>query len=44
MDRSKVPGFPNPMPNIDWLKYLPLFKYEKGNDVPLHLLSFRMHI
>ena len=44
MDRSNIPGFPNPMPNIDWLKYLPVFKDEKGDDVAIHLLRFHMHI
>ena len=44
MDRSKIPGFPNPMPNIDWLKYLLVFKDKKGDDVVLHLFTFHMHI
>jgi hypothetical protein len=44
MDRSKIPGFPNPMPNIDWLKYLPVFKDKKGDDVVIHLFRFHMHI
>jgi len=41
---SKVPGFPNPMPNVDWSKNLSLFKGETGDDAALHLLRFHMHI
>ena len=44
MDRSNILGFPNPMPNIDWLKNLPVFKDEKGDDVVIHLLRFHMRI
>jgi len=44
LDKSKVLGFPNPMPNVDWSKNIPLFKDETRDDVALHLLRFHMHI
>lgn len=44
MDRSRILGFPNPMPSSDWLTYLPFFKDQKGDDVVVHLLRFHMHI
>ena len=44
MDRSHIPGFPNPMPRDDWLSYLPMFKDEKKDDVALHLIKFHMRI
>jgi hypothetical protein len=33
MDRSSIPGFPIPMPRVNWLNYLPLFKDKKGDNV-----------
>jgi len=44
LDRSKIPGFPNPLPKFDWSKNLPLFKDETRDDAALHLLKFHMHI
>jgi len=44
LDRSKILGFPNPLPKFDWSKNLPLFKDEIGDDAALHLLKFHMHI
>ena len=44
MERSNIPGFPNPLPNFNWSKNLPLFKDKIGDDAALHLLKFHMHI
>jgi hypothetical protein len=44
MDRSGIPSFPNPMPHVNWLNYLPLFKDKKGDDVVMHLFKFHLHI
>ena len=44
MDRSHIHGFPNHMPHVDWLSYLPMFKDEKKDVVALHLIKFHMHI
>ena len=44
MGRSHIPSFQNPMPYVDWLYCLPMFKYEKKDDVALHLIKFHMHI
>lgn len=30
VDRSHIPGFPNPMPRGNWLTYLPILTDEKG--------------
>ena len=44
MNRSHIPGFPNPMPKVDWLDDLPIFKDEKKDDAALHLVRFHMHV
>ena len=44
MDRSHIPGFPKPMPKVDWLDDLPIFKDEKKDNVALHLVRFHMHV
>ena len=44
MNRSHIPGFPNPMPKVDWLEDLPIFKDEKKENVALHLVRFHMHV
>jgi len=44
MDGSRIPGFPNPMPRVDWLTYFPLFKDKKGYDVALHMFKFHLHV
>ncbi len=44
MDISRVLGFPNPIPRVDWLIYIPSFKYKKGDNVVLHLFKFHLHV
>jgi len=44
MNRSHIPGFPNPMPEVDWLEDLPIFKDEKKDNDALHLVRFHMHV
>ena len=44
MNHVDIPGFPNWIPNIDWKAYLPILKYQKGDDAALHLVSFHKHI
>jgi len=44
MNRSHIPGFPNPMPKVEWLDDLPIFKDEKKDNDALHLVRFHMHV
>ena len=44
MNLSHIPGFPNPMPKVDWLEDLPIFKNEKKEDAALNLVRFHMHV
>ena len=44
MNRAHIPGFSNQIPNFDWKTCLPKFKYQKNDDVSLHLVIFHMHI
>ena len=44
MNHAHIPGFPNQIPNIYWEACLPIFKYQKGDDVALHLFRFHKHI
>ena len=44
MNQSHIPGFPNPMPKVEWLTNLPIFKYEMKDNAALHLVRFHMHI
>ena len=44
MNRSRIPGFPNPIPKVEWLTNLPIFKDEKKDNVALHLVRFHMHV
>ena len=44
MNRSHIPGFPNPMPKVEWLDDLPIFKDEKKDNVALQLVRFHMHV
>ena len=44
MNHAHILGFQNRIPNIDWQAYLPRFKYQKGDDVALHLVRFHKHI
>ena len=44
MNRSRIPGFPNPMPKVEWLDDLPIFKDEKKDNVALNLVRFHMHV
>jgi len=44
MNWSHIPGFPNPMPKVEWLTDLPIFKDEKKDNVALHLVRFHIHV
>ena len=44
MNWSHIPGFPNLMPNFDWLDDLPIFKDEKKENAALHLVRFHIHV
>ena len=44
MSRAHIPSFPNPIPKVDWLTYLPKFKDREGDDAAFHLINFHMHI
>ena len=44
MDRSQIPGFPNPTPHVDWFTNLPIFKNEKEDDATLNLVRFHVHV
>ena len=44
MDHSQIPGFPNPMPHVNWKTHLPKFRDEKGNNAALHLIKFYKHV
>ena len=44
MNRSHILGFPNPMPKVEWLDDLPIFKDEKKYNVALHLVRFHMNV
>ena len=44
MNRSHIPGFPNPMPKVEWLTNLPIFKDEKKDNFSLHLVRFHIHV
>ena len=44
MYHAHIPGFPNRIPKIDWLTYLPRFKDKKGEYVGIHLFRFHKHI
>ena len=44
MNRAHIPGFPNPIPKVDWLTHLPKFKDQDGDDAAFHLIKFHMHI
>ena len=44
MNCAHITSFANQIPYIDWKAYLPIFKYQKGDDVALHLIRFHMHI
>ena len=44
MRRSHIPGFPNRIPKVDWLTYLPRLRDEEGDDAALHLIKFHMHV
>ena len=40
-DLSLVPGFPHPVPDMsEWGDFLPVFKEEKEDNPPEHLLKF----
>ena len=44
MNRAHIPGFPNRIPRIYWITYLPRFKDQKGDDATIHLFRFHKHI
>ena len=44
MNRSHILGFPNPMPKVEWLDDIPIFKDEKKDNASLHLVRFHMHV
>ena len=44
MSRDHIPGFPHRMPEINWMKNLPIFRDEKVDDPLLHLINFHIHI
>ena len=44
MNRAHILGFPNRMPQIDWLTYLPEFREEEGDNATIHLIRFHMHV
>ena len=44
MNITHIPGFPNKIPKVDWLKYLPSFRDEKDDSVVMHLIKFHRHI
>ena len=44
MNLAAIPGYPNKIPLVNWLTYLPRFKDEKGDDASIHLFIFHKHI
>ena len=44
MNRSHIPSFPNPMPKVEWLTNLPIFKDVKKYNAALYLVRFHMHV
>ena len=44
MNWSHIPVFPNPMPKVEWLTDLLIFKYEKKDNDALLLVRFHMHV
>ena len=44
MNRDHIPGFPHKMPQIYWLKKLPIFQDENFDDPLLHLIKFHIHV
>ena len=41
---ATILGYPNRIPNIYWLTYLPIFKDQKNDDAGIHLFRFHKHI
>ena len=44
MSRKHIPGFPQKMPEVDWLKNPPTFQGENAEDPLLHLIKFHRHV
>ena len=44
MNLAHIHGFPNRIPRVDWQTYLPIFKYQNGDDAATHLFRFHKHI
>ena len=44
MDQSQIPGFPNPMPYVDWFTHLPIFRDGKKDDIDLNLVKFHVNL
>ena len=44
MNITHIPGFPNKIPKVNWLKYFPSFRDEKYDEATMHLIKFHRHI
>ena len=44
MSRAHILVFPNKIPIVNWLAYLPRFRDDKDDDVAMHLIKFHRHI
>ena len=44
MSRDHILGFPHKMPQVNWMKNLPIFQDEKFDDDLLHLIKFHIHV
>ena len=44
MNLDHIPSFPNLIPKIDWLTYLPRFKDQKNDNAGIHLFIFHKHV
>ena len=44
MGRDHILGFPHKIPEINWIKNLPIFQDEKFDDPLSHLIKFHIHI
>ena len=44
MNLDSIPHCPNRIPPVYWQTYLPIFKYQNGDDAATHLFRFHKHI
>ena len=44
LNLATIPGYPNRIPKIDWLTYIPIFRDQNNDDVGIHLFRFHKHI